>query len=344
MNKVIVFLWLACVAFLASSAIAQDRPNVLFISIDDLRPELGCYGSKVAITPNLDKLVEQGLLFERAYCNYPICGASRASMLSGLYPTSKRFVGLAPLDQYEPKAVTLPQAFKQQGYTTLSNGKIFHNTADANERSWSEPAWRPGGSPLASLHPATRKQLSKKKRGYIVESPDVPDNAYFDGKVAEKTIADLKRLKEEGKPFFLACGFVRPHLPFYAPKQHWDLYDRDKLPLADNRFRPSSIRSLTCAPFSETCRGLASTRRTRHKSVKTLEEHYDMLGLSDAVDAMGQLPGLVRAAMGMRSPRRSWRAGVATGVAHVHQPASSRLYLPLSASFDLGGGAVGGSV
>ncbi len=223
---------------LATGASAGDRPNILFIAIDDLRPELGCYGSGVAITPNLDKLAGQGLRFDRAYCNYPICGASRASLMSGLYPTSKRFLGLDPLDQYEPDAVTLPQLFKQHGYTTISNGKIFHDQKDANTRSWSEPAWRPEGGSMTSHDPATRQQLSSKQRGYITEGPDVADNAYFDGLLAEKTIADLKRLKDAGQPFFLACGFVKPHLPFYAPKKYWDLYDRDKLPLADNRYAP----------------------------------------------------------------------------------------------------------
>ena len=235
MLKTITFLLLL---YACTNVAASEKPNILFISIDDLRPELGCYGSEVAVTPSLDKLADQGLLFDRAYCNYPICGASRASLLSGLYPTSKRFVGLNPLDKYEPEAVTLPQAFKQNGYTTLSNGKIFHDSKDANERSWSEPAWRPNVSTMASLDPATRRKLSKKKRGFITEGPDVPDNAYFDGMVAEKTIADLGKLKASGKPFFLACGFVKPHLPFYAPKKYWDFYERDKLPLATNRYRP----------------------------------------------------------------------------------------------------------
>jgi len=224
----------ACLAQPAEPA----RPNVLFIAIDDLRPELGCYGSEVAITPNLDALADRSLLFERAYCNYAICGASRASLLSGLYPTPTRFIGLAPLDQYEPDAVTLPQVFRQSGYTTLSNGKIFHSPDDANERSWTEPAWRPEGSSMRSLDPATREHLSQRGRGYITEHPDVADDAYPDGQTALRTIADLQRLSEAGRPFFLACGFVRPHLPFYAPKRYWDLYDHDTIPLADNRYRP----------------------------------------------------------------------------------------------------------
>lgn len=230
---------LLVVLFFAAAALGGDRPNVLFIAIDDLRPELGCYGSPVAVTPNLDKLAGQGLLFERAYCSSPICGSSRASMLTGMYPIqNKRFEAMSPVDRDVPDAVTLPQRFKQAGYTTLSNGKIFHTPEDTAQRSWSEPAWKPQASAMQALDPETMANPSKIGRGYIVEHPDVPYNAYFDGMVADKTIADLRRLKDAGEPFFLACGFIRPHLPFYAPQKYWDLYDRDTLPLAENRYTP----------------------------------------------------------------------------------------------------------
>lgn len=222
---------------------AAPKPNVLFIAIDDLRPELGCYGSPVAITPHMDKLASEGLLFERAYCNFAVCGASRASMLSGLYPLPrKRFTSYKTyLDNDAPGVTTLPQAFKQAGYTTISNGKVLHHPDDAQERSWSEPPWKPKGGKERGIHaqlPETNAKLSERGRGYIVEKADVPDNAYGDGKLAEKTIADLRRLKKAGKPFFLACGFVKPHLPFYAPAKYWDLYDEDNLALAQNRYTP----------------------------------------------------------------------------------------------------------
>ena len=232
---VLLFFFLPC-----SLTFADGQPNILFIAIDDLRPELGCYGSDVAITPNIDKLAEKSLLFERAYCNIPVCGASRASLMTGLYPISgKRFLNYSTrVDKDAPNAVTLPQVFKQSGYTTISNGKIFHHAEDTQDHSWSEPAWRPKGPSARGVLPETRAKLSKRGRGHLFESADVEDDAYHDGKIATKTIEDLRELKKANKPFFLACGFFKPHLPFYAPKKYWDLYDTDNIPLADNRYTP----------------------------------------------------------------------------------------------------------
>jgi arylsulfatase A-like enzyme len=225
---------------LAVTALAADapRPNILFIAIDDLRPELGCYGDTQVKSPNLDKLASQGVLFTRAYCQVPVCGASRASLMTSILPTAKRFtVAKTHVDEDAPGAVTLPQVFREAGYTTLSNGKIFHFGDDTGDRSWSEKAWHSGQSHSTSLDKTTNKK-SAAGRNRIYESPDVPDNAYGDGKTAEKTIADLRRLRESGKPFFLACGFIRPHMPFYAPKEYWDLYERERIQIATNRQRP----------------------------------------------------------------------------------------------------------
>lgn len=233
---------LICVVGRAAAAEKREKPNVLFIAIDDLRPELGCYGDTQVKSPNIDKLAAEGVLFNRAYCQVPVCGASRASLMTGILPTQKRFVNyLARADKDAPAAPTLPQIFKGAGYTTISNGKIFHHRGDCQARSWSEPAWYPKTAGFASsFDPATTDKLSKRKRGRIYEYPDVPDHAYVDGKIAEKTIKDLQRLKEGGTPFFLACGFVRPHMPFYAPKKYWDLYEREKVEIADNRYRPKN--------------------------------------------------------------------------------------------------------
>ncbi|MEM6257215.1 MAG: sulfatase [Planctomycetota bacterium] len=240
MKRVSALLIVLLCTYIAS---AQERPNVLFILIDDLRPELGCYGSPVAVTPNLDALASEGLLFERAYCNFAVCGASRASMLSGMYPLPrKRFTSYKTwLKDDAPSVKTLPQVFKEAGYTTVSNGKVFHHATDTESRSWSEPAWKPSGGKERGIDaqlPETNAKLSDRGRGYIVEKANVPDNAYEDGKLAEKVIADLVRLKGKDKPFFLTCGFIKPHLPFYAPKDYWDLYDDNKLALANNRYFP----------------------------------------------------------------------------------------------------------
>ena len=224
---------------LLATAAGVERPNILFIAIDDLRPELGCYGAPQVKTPHIDKLAASGMRFERAYCQVPICMGSRASLMTGMLPTSKRFVGNCRMDVDVPTAATLPEVFRKAGYTTLSNGKIYHNIDDAADRSWSEAPWLTRDN-MRSHDPETTRRLSKtKQRGRIYEFPDVADDAYPDGEIAQKTIKDLQRLKQEGKPFFLACGFFKPHMPFYAPKKYWDLYPRDSIQLAPNRQRPA---------------------------------------------------------------------------------------------------------
>lgn len=218
------------------------KPNVLFILVDDLRPELGTYDAAQVISPNIDKLASESLQFNRAYCNVPVCGASRACLLTGILPTHSRFVNyLATVTKDAPGATTLPQVFKENGYRTFSVGKVFHNREDCATQSWSEPNWvsEDGDSNYRlAFDPTTNDVLSKKGRGRFYELPEVSDGAYPDGKFAQKTIDHLKQLKESKEPFFLACGFVRPHLPFYAPKKYWDLYNRDSIQLATNRHRP----------------------------------------------------------------------------------------------------------
>ena len=231
--------------FLLSMSTIAERPNVLFIAVDDLRTELNCYGDTEVKTPNIDLFAGDAVIFERAYCNIPVCGASRSSLMSGIYPTPKRYKSYtSQVQQDTPGAKTLPQIFKENGYTTLSRGKIFHNSKDSESQSWTEKAWRAKGVPKW-LDPETGKTLSKtKKRGRIYELPDVPDNAYSDGKVAEKVIEDLKGFKKSGKPFFIACGFIKPHMPFYAPKKYWDMYDRNSIKLAPNQQRPKNAPAM----------------------------------------------------------------------------------------------------
>lgn len=219
-------------------------PNVLFIAIDDLRPELGCYGATVAQTPHLDRLAGRSLRFDRAYCQVPVCGASRASLLTSILPTRQRYVGFdAWAERDAPGTPTLPQVFREAGYTTLASGKIFHHPADTADRSWSEPVWNPAIGHLHSHDPSTTAERSAAGRGRLYESPDVPDDAYKDGQVAHRLREDLRRLAAAGRPFFLAGGFSRPHLPFYAPQRYWDRYNRATLPLAAYRERPAGAPS-----------------------------------------------------------------------------------------------------
>ncbi len=219
-----------------------EKPNVLFIAVDDLRPELGCYGIDQIQSPNIDRLASQGTVFANAYCNVPVCGASRASLLMGMRPTESRFVGFDAYAQDDaPGKASLPGYFKDHGYYTLSNGKVFHHIDDMLS-SWSEAPWNPAAGPdgplnyllPANIHPAD----PNKKRGYPFEVADVADDAYFDGQIANKAIADLRRLKNEENPFFMALGFLKPHLPFNAPKRYWDLYPSDSVRLAENDYIP----------------------------------------------------------------------------------------------------------
>ncbi|MDX9880469.1 MAG: sulfatase [Prolixibacteraceae bacterium] len=242
-----IFLILLLTLFISGANKSAPRKNVLFIIVDDLRPEIGCYGSKMVKSPHMDKLAGEGILFSRSYCQVPICGASRASLMSGLRPTTTRFrVWNSRVDVDVPGQVTLPQLFKQNNYYTLSNGKVFHESQDSEEESWSEPAWLAPLSHKAFLDDSTINYIGGKEnnqRGPWFEAADIDDFQYTDGQIAMKTINDLKRMKKENKTFFIACGFYRPHLPFYVPKKYWDLYDRDSISIAKNRYLPEGIPS-----------------------------------------------------------------------------------------------------
>ncbi len=245
---------------------AATPPNVLFIAVDDLRPQLGCYGQSHVKSPNLDRLAAEGVLFNRAYCMVPTCGASRASLMTSIRPAPKRFVThLAWADKEAPGLITLNAHFKQHGYFTLSNGKVFHHPEDSAE-GWSEPAWRPGernpGAPAEKAGPrkgaATKAGNAAKNtdedgntRGAPFAAVDTPDEELGDGQVAQKTIADLRRLKDMGKPFFLAAGFFKPHLPFIAPKKYWDLYSAETIKLPDNYHRPKDSPEEAIHSFGE---------------------------------------------------------------------------------------------
>jgi iduronate 2-sulfatase len=229
----------------------SSKPNILFIAVDDLRPELNFYGENHIKSPHLDKLAGEALVFDRAYCNVPVCGASRASLLTGKRPTRYRFINFsASKDLEAPHVVSLPMQFKNNGYTTISNGKVYHHKND-DSQAWDE-IWHPDGNSRDYLLPENIKLDSREgKRGMPFEAADVEDGEYRDGKIAGKGIRDLKKLKEAGKPFFLALGFMKPHLPFNAPKKYWDLYERNEINLPENYLQPESTPKEAFHSFGE---------------------------------------------------------------------------------------------
>jgi iduronate 2-sulfatase len=236
--------------------------------VDDLKPLLGCYGDDFAQTPNIDKLAARGVRFDSAYCNQAVCSPSRNALMTGLRPTS---IGIYDLGtnfrEALPDAVTLPQHFKQHGYRTEGMGKIFHvgHGNHEDDASWSVPHWRakvvqyaldeskPNGTTreealFANVPGAKANNLPK---GAAHEAADVPDNTYFDGQLADRAIRRLKRAAEKPEePFLLAVGFVKPHLPFCAPKKYWDIYDPEKIELVDRREPPTGA-----PPFAPTTWG-----------------------------------------------------------------------------------------
>ena len=261
MKKLFSLLLLSCVCF-SGAAQKNKKPNILFIAVDDLKPELGCYGNKLIRTPNIDRLANYGTIFLSNYCQQSVCGPTRASLLTGMRPDYTRVWDLkTQMRDMNPSIVTLPQYFTGQGYNVAGIGKIFHPSSAINKIdpvSWNVPYIELTASDYANgLGKPANGQYQKpenkllfvqdnkagntdkdedaegaNKKGPSTECIDVPDDAYDDGVFALKAKAQIEKLSKEGKPFFMAVGFRKPHLPFVAPKKYWDLYNREDMPLA----------------------------------------------------------------------------------------------------------------
>ncbi|MEX0818961.1 MAG: sulfatase [Pirellulaceae bacterium] len=235
-------LALTVVGSLGVSADAK-RPNVLFIAVDDMRVELGCYGNTPALSPNIDRLASRGVTFRRAYCQQAVCNPSRASLLTGRRPDRLRIWDLPThFRELYPDIVTLPQHFKNNGYFTQGIGKIFHNwrqNIEGDPASWSVPAVLHYAT-HGSDQPIVDGQLPENQATTLkCEARDVPDHAYFDGRIADLAVTALNEV--EDRPFFLAVGFWKPHLPFNAPKRYWDMYDGSALSLPVHPAPPSNV-------------------------------------------------------------------------------------------------------
>lgn len=229
---------LFCLTHIAAVARAA-KPNVLLIISDDLAATLGCYGHPQAKTPHLDALASRGVLFERAYCQFPHCNPSRSSMLSGLRPNATRVTNNEDnLYTNLPGVLTLPHHFRQQGYATARCGKIFHLGVPTGLESMDDPQAWDFGTPFKSElpYPPSRESVVKvktgKKQGIGWKEIPCEDDGLCDGFFAKTAIEWLEKRDAE-KPFFLAVGFHRPHLPLVAPAKYFDLYPPDAITLPD---------------------------------------------------------------------------------------------------------------
>lgn len=255
---------LACICSLLAmtgSSYAADKPNILFIAVDDMRPVLGTYGVNVVHSPNLDRLATTGIRFDRAYCQYAICGPTRASLLTGLRPDTLKIDDIDTFFRSTvPDIITLPQYFKQHGYETVYVGKVFHPGQEDNANSWTRHIPVPGESGPEYKLPESLAIIKQRRADGIAkygkqsklegltagpawEAADAPDSSYMDGQVADGAITALRELKKD-QPFFLGVGFHKPHLPFVAPKKNFDLYDPATLPLTDTPNPPSFAPNL----------------------------------------------------------------------------------------------------
>jgi len=261
-----LFLTLLISALLIPSAVfgQKQKLNILFIAVDDLKPMLGCYGDESIISPNIDALARQGVLFENAYCQQAVCAPSRVSVFSGLRPDQTKVWDLKTnMRDVNPDVVTLPQYLQKQGYQTAGVGKLMHGAKNNDPSSWTIPykedkhlSYAKGykypangkyqDKAIHKAHRESRKQklgwkeinqfLKSKGLAPSVECLNLPDAAYEDGAVALKGMELMEDLSASDKPFFLALGFHKPHLPFAAPKKYWDMYKRSDIEQAAFRF------------------------------------------------------------------------------------------------------------
>ena len=231
--------------FVISNFSQEEKQNILFIGVDDLRPLLNSYGHSQMHTPNLDKLASEGVQFNQAYVNIAVCGASRASILTGIRGSTNRFYHYyAKAETDVPNVVTLPQILRENGYRTASFGKISHH-ADDNREDWDDfgsfrhqSDYQNKESILKQKNTTKIVPHSGKNAGPPFEYADVSDESYNDGKLTEAVINQLKIYKKSNQPFFLAVGYVSPHLPFIQPSKYGDLYKKNDLVFSKQKTPP----------------------------------------------------------------------------------------------------------
>jgi iduronate 2-sulfatase len=257
-------LALACV----TNANAVDRPNILFIGVDDLRPELNCYGASHMKTPNIDRLASQGVRFERAYCQQAVCLPSRISLFTGMRPDSTGVHDLnTKFRKTIPNAATMPQLFRSAGYRTVGMGKVYHDEQPQEWDNWIDTKELASDTEYhlddivanlekreseANSQGLKGKMLRQYVKGPSTEAADRPDIEFED---AAMTRLAIEQLKTDGdKPFFMTVGYHKPHLPLIAPQKYWDLYERTDIRLPENDFLPKGSPRLAHSTWGGTAR------------------------------------------------------------------------------------------
>ena len=296
-------LRLLLAGLLAAAALHAATPkktNVLFIAVDDMNNDLGCYGSKVVKSPNIDKLAARGVKFDRAYCQFPLCSPSRSSIMTGLRPDQTRVFDL----QYHfrtglPDVVTLPQLFMKNGYYAARVGKIYHygNPGDIGTDGLDDaPSWKerfnPAGVDKTELEPKFTNFTPQRGLGSAMghySDPTGRDEDHTDGMVATKAIELLEKHRNE--PFFLAVGFYRPHTPYITPKKYFDLYPLEKIEVPQ---MPAGYEKTVPAPALASTRPWPNFGVTHEQARKSKQAYYASISFVDAqigrvVDALDRL-------------------------------------------------------
>jgi len=284
MTKIILLWTMLAVA----AAAATTKPNVLFIAVDDMNNDLGCYGSPIVQSPNIDRLAARGVKFERAYCQFPLCSPSRSSIMTGLRPDQTRVFDLQyHFRQGLPEVVTLPQLFMRQGYYAARVGKIYHygNPGDIGTSGLDDPpSWQefrnPAGTDKTALEPEITNDTPSRGLGsalsYLAD-PKGRDEDHTDGKVATEAIALLEQHK--GGPFFLAVGFYKPHTPYVAPRKYFDLYPIGKIQVPT---MPAGYEKSVPAPALHSSRPWPIFGVTNEQARRSKQAYYATISFVDA--------------------------------------------------------------
>ena len=243
--------------YLGLSSLCAERPNILLICVDDLRPELKSFGVDYIHSPNIDRLAKSGRAFHNHYVNAPTCGASRYTLLTGKYGPSSNYALFDRAKQLtqSPHTVSLsmPAWFRSHGYTTVAVGKVSHHPGGLAGKDWNDPtklempdAWDANLQPLGDwqhprgiMHALSAGKIRVKANEHpVYEAFDGDDHSYPDGWITETALNQLELLDASDQPFFIAVGFIRPHLPFGAPKKYHDLYAELELPPIPHAEKP----------------------------------------------------------------------------------------------------------